>query len=127
MSIATDIYHLQELPRYASEKPYTMRYVPESNVAVSNVEREKHLVSVKDMRSDIAKREYSLDKTGFTICDLETKMQYEDYDDREKITSIYLPELESKLQSYFPGSSVDFVSYLVSLFQTSLTRTFLTL
>ena len=127
MSIATDIYHLQELPRYASEKPYTMRYVPEGAVAVSNVEREKHLVSVKDIRSDIAEREYSLDKNGFTICHLDTQMQYEDYDDHDKITNVYLPELESKLQSYFPGSSVDFVSYLVSVRQKLRIQTFLTL
>ena len=44
MSIITEIYHLQELPRYVSEKPYTMRYVPEGGTAVSNVLREKHVL-----------------------------------------------------------------------------------
>jgi hypothetical protein len=114
MGLSTEIYHLQELPLYASEKPYTMRYVPEGGIAVSNVEREKHVVSVTDMRSDV--NQYKLDRNGFTVSKLATKMAYEDYDDHEKITSLYLPELEGKLHDYFPGSTVDFVSYLVIRF-----------
>jgi hypothetical protein len=112
MGMSTEIYHLQELPRYASEKPYTMRYVPDNGVAVSNVEREKHSVEVIDMRG--SESEYRLEKNGFTISKLVAKMSYEDYDDHEKITNVYMPELEAKLLEYFPGSTVDFVSYLVS-------------
>lgn len=114
MSVATEIYHLQQLPRYGSEKPYTMRYVPDGGVAVTNVEREKHVVSVKDMRRDVDCDAFNLDRNGFTVSKMATEMKYEDYDDHEKITNVYLPAIESKLLAYFPGSTVDFVSYLVS-------------
>lgn len=89
-----------------------MRYVPEGETAVSNVAREKHIVDVKDMRS--AKDEYTLDQNGFMVSQLPTKMVHEDYDSHEKIMMLYLPELESILLEHFPGSTVDFVSYLVT-------------
>jgi hypothetical protein len=113
MSISTEIYHLQELPLYASEKPYTMRYVPEGKIAASNIAREKHIVPVKDIRGN--EDEYRLDNNGFTVSRLATKMMYEDYDSHKKITTLYLSELEDILCKHFPGSTVDFVSYLVAL------------
>lgn len=113
MSILTEVYHLQELSRYGVEKPYTMRYVPEGKIPVSNVAREKHVIEVNDMRG--AENEYQIDKQGFMISGLVTKMEYEDYDSHEKITNTYLPELEGILQEQFPGSTVDFVSYLVTV------------
>lgn len=110
MDILTEVYHLQELPHYASEKPYTMRYVPEGPIAVSNVFREKHVVEVTDMRR--GEGGYCLDKHGFMVLKLETKMMYEDYD-HDKITDVYLQELEGVLREHFPKSTIDFVTYLV--------------
>ena len=90
-----------------------MRYVPEDNIAVSNVIREKHLVAVRDMRG--VEDEYQLDKNGFTISKLATAMAYEDYDNPMKVETVYLPELEEILSQHFPGSTIDFVSYLVAM------------
>jgi hypothetical protein len=112
MSISTEIYHLQELPRYVSEKPYTMRYVPEDGTAVSNVSREKRVLSVKDVRN--SKHEYTLDRNGFMVSQLPARVDYEVFDSQEAIEKTYFPELESILLSQFPGSTVDFVSYLVA-------------
>jgi hypothetical protein len=114
MSISTDIYHLQELSRYASEKPYTMRYVPEDGTAVSNVLREKHVLSVKDVRD--FKHEYTLDRNGFMISQLPGSLDYGVFDSQEAIEKTYFPELETILLAQFPGSTVDFVSYLVATF-----------
>lgn len=110
MGITTEIYHLQELARYEDEKPYTMRYVPDGQVAVSNVAREKHVVDVRDMRQ----QDVQLDHNGFTFLSLPQKMSYTDFDSHENITTTYLPELETVLRQQFPDSTVDFVSYLVS-------------
>jgi hypothetical protein len=114
MSIYTEVYHLQELSRYASEKPYTMRYVPEGGTAVSNVLREKHVLSVKDVRD--SKHEYSLDHNGFMISQLPSSLDYEVFDSQEAIEKTYFPELETILLGQFPGSTIDFVSYLVATF-----------
>jgi hypothetical protein len=114
MSISTEIYHLQELSRYASEKPYTMRYVPEDGTAVSNVLREKHVLSVKDVRD--SKHEYTLDRNGFMISQLAGSLDYGVFDSQEAIEKTYFPELETILLAQFPGSTVDFVSYLVATF-----------
>ena len=113
MSITTEIYHLQELPRYVSEKPYTMRYIPEGGTAVSNVLREKHKLAVKDIRN--SKHEYTLDRNGFMISQLPTSLDYATFDSQEAIEEAYFPQLETILLGLFPGSTVDFVSYLVFL------------
>ena len=115
MSITTEIYHLQELPRYGEEKPYTMRYVPDKQVAVSNVAREKHAVPVRNMRDERCR----LDEHGFTVSSLSQTMDYADFDSPEKITDVYMPALETILRQHFPGCTVDFVSYLVSSGLTS--------
>lgn len=94
-----------------------MRYVPDDNIAVTNVQREKHLVSVTDMREGIVDGSLEFDRNGFTMSSLETCMKYEDYNDHEKITNVYLPALELILNKFFPASTIDFVSYLVSLLQ----------
>jgi hypothetical protein len=112
MSISTEIYHLQELSRYASEKPYTMRYVPEGGTAVSNVLREKHVVSVKDVRD--SKHKYTLDQNGFMISQLAGSLDYGVFDSQEAIEKSYFPELETILLAQFPRSTIDFVSYLVA-------------
>jgi hypothetical protein len=113
MDISTEIYHLQELSRYEAEKPYTMRYMPEGTIPASNVVREKRTVAVEDMRGSEGR--YSLEKNGFMISNLSSKMTYGDYDSHNSITNIYLQELEGVLSKLFPGSSIDFVSYLVGL------------
>lgn len=111
MAISTEMYHLQELPRYASEKPYTMRYAPEGGVPVSNVLRERCKVEVHDMRE--CQEEHQVEGNGFTVCELSTQMQYELFNSHEKITTVYFRELESILSKQFPGSTAEFVSYLV--------------
>lgn len=111
MAISTEIYHLQELPRYASEKPYTMRYTPEGQIPVSNVLREKHVLEVSNMREDPDR--YQVESNGFTVCTLGTKLEYEIFDSHEKITTVYFRELENILLKQFPGSTAEFVSYLV--------------
>ncbi|SMQ50573.1 unnamed protein product [Zymoseptoria tritici ST99CH_1A5] len=112
MSITTEIYHLQEIPRYATEKPYTMRYVPEGGLAITNVAREKHTVAVQDIRD--AKTNATLDRNGFMVSHLPVNaMSYDDYDSQEKIVNVYLPELEQILLQQFPGCTIDFVSYLI--------------
>lgn len=111
MSITTEVYHLLEHPRYDSEKPYTMRYVPDGGTAVSNVLREKHVLHVKDIRN--TRHEYTLDRNGFMIAQLPAVLDYEEFDKQEAIEQSYFPELENILLSEFPDSTVDFVSYLV--------------
>lgn len=120
MRITTEIYHLRELSRYATEKPYTMRYVPEGSIAASNVLREKHVLPVKDIRD--TKHEYTLDDNGFMVCQLPERLNHGIFDSQEAIEKTYFPELETILGRLFPGSTVDFVSYLVPtrLFPTSL-------
>ena len=115
MSILAEIYHLQPLPRYGYEKPYTLRYVPDGDVPISNVAREKHIVEVKDLRNNV--RGYSLDKHGFAILNLAFGMSHEDYNNHEKIMNVYLPTLEQELLKYLPGSTIDFVSYFVRYLQ----------
>lgn len=113
MDISTEIYFLQALAKYVDEKPYTMRYVPESPLTASNVIREKQTVKVKDVRG--IEDQYSLDRNGFMVAKLATKMSYSDFGDSSLITARYLNEVREMLRSIFPSAEIDFASYLVSL------------
>lgn len=90
-----------------------MRYIPDGSTAVSNVLREKHVLSVKDIRD--TQHGYTLDRNGFMVSPLQRSLDYAIFDSQEAIETQYFPELESVLLSLFPGSTVDFVSYLVPL------------
>lgn len=111
MDVVTEIYHLRQDELYSSEKPYTMRYVPKGQMKPTNVVREKHEVIVRDLRGK--EDEFSLNRSGFMVKRLGSKMTYEDYDDPAKIRDVYLQELEGVLNGLFPGSYIDFMSYLV--------------
>lgn len=88
-----------------------MRYVPKPPLPASNVVREKQLVQVQDIRGSEA--QYSLDKNGFMVTRLESKMVYEDFDDQTTISKVYLEEAHDLLSTLFPNSEIDLVSYLV--------------
>ena len=111
MDVLTQIYHLRQDELYSSEKPYTMRYAPNGRMMPTNVVREKRTVKVRDLRG--REDHFDLDRDGFVVKTLKSKMTYEDYDDSENITKTYLQELEGVLDELFPGSYVDFISYLV--------------
>ncbi|KAK1240219.1 hypothetical protein MKX08_007661 [Trichoderma sp. CBMAI-0020] len=55
----------------------------------------------------------TIEENGFTLTSFPTEMSYQDYADREKISTIYAPELEKHLRDLFQAPHVKVIDYAV--------------
>ncbi|KAI5853291.1 hypothetical protein GGS23DRAFT_608388 [Durotheca rogersii] len=89
MQVNADMHFLGRLEKYLSEKPYSLRYPPSDKIPQSNVEREKHILTITSIRG---LGDLGIDTYGFDVIILNSKMKYEDFSSEESIKSIYLSE-----------------------------------
>lgn len=69
-TIQSTMYYLKKLPLYETEKPYTMRYLPEDGIPQSNFQKCEKPISVTDMRRpDVGP--FSFDECGFELIKLQ--------------------------------------------------------
>ncbi|KAJ8133602.1 hypothetical protein O1611_g19 [Lasiodiplodia mahajangana] len=78
----------------AHERPYELLFLPpDSSFPVSNYRViQVPDVPIYDLRP--LKDTLSLDREGFLMANINTRMEYEDYFDREKLKTIYIPEIK---------------------------------
>ncbi|KAF5008550.1 hypothetical protein F66182_15640, partial [Fusarium sp. NRRL 66182] len=106
--IRSSFNFMKQVELYDDVKPYSIDneikrwagHVPRSNYQNSAVEN----VLVKDLRGREA--EFTFEKNGFAIIEMESAMTYEDFDDPEKFSGIYLQEVAACLIQYFDARSV---------------------
>jgi len=109
-TVHADIHFLAEDELYEEEKPYSLRYEPEGDYARTNINIEKHEgIEIHDLRG----LEFSFEKNGFTVMNLESKMKYEDWDDPEKVVEIYLREVSSSLKKLLGARHVQIFDHLL--------------
>ena len=96
-AIISSIHFLEKSPVFLEEKPYAFRFdldddsIPQTNMTMKEVEG----IAIVNMRG--AEDAFTLEKTGFEVIELQSKLAYEDFDDETKIP-VYLRELEELLQ-----------------------------
>lgn len=56
----------------------------------------------------------TLEENGFQVMDVESAMRYADFDDEERIRSIYLPEMEVALMKELGARHVHVMDFAVS-------------
>jgi len=91
------------------EKPYHMMYGDGEDFARTNITRAWLDTDIHDVRG----REAALDfwQHGVAIRQLQSKMQYDDFDIDAKIRNIYFRELEDYLRQYLNAREVRFFRY----------------
>jgi len=110
-AVQAKMYFLPRDEKYREEKPYTLRYSPDDGFPQTNIERTEYSVTFHDMRTE-ADLIYS--RCGFRVANLQSQMQYEDYDDVEKIESVHQPEVAECVRQAMKASSVEVLDYVVS-------------
>lgn len=105
------MYFLSRDEKYGEEKPYTLRYSTDDGFPQTNIERTEYSVKFYDMRME-ADLIYS--RCGFRVANLQSQMQYEDYDDVKKIESIHQPEVAECVKQAMKASSAEVLDYVVS-------------
>jgi hypothetical protein len=92
------------------EKPYSLRFPPDGDLPQSNIKREKFRVVVNDLRKG---EPPALEQNGFQIMNMESAMRYSDFDDEERIKSLYLPEVEAALLKELGARRVHVMDFAV--------------
>lgn len=110
-AVEAKMYFLSRDEKYRGEKPFTLRYSTGDGFPQTNIERTEYSIKFHDMRTE-ADLIYS--RCGFRVANLQSQMQYEDYDDVEKIESIHQPEVAECVKQAMKASSAEILDYVVS-------------
>ena len=110
--VQTQVYFLKQDPKYDDEKPYSLRYTPPDGFPRANVLLECHDVMVEDIRP--IRDSLSIETNGFAIMNYNTAMCYDDFDDEDKVKTIYLRELSEALRTYLKATRVQIFEHTVT-------------
>ncbi|KAI9154909.1 Scytalone dehydratase-like protein Arp1 [Paramyrothecium foliicola] len=91
-SVYAELTFLRRSPLWDHEKPYRMRYMPVEDVPKTNFLLDTFSVSLCDVRPYIPR--LSLDHNGFEVHRLESRLEYNDFFDYDKVRSIYIKEVQ---------------------------------
>lgn len=106
------MYFLPRDELYKTEKPYTCRYDTEGAFPPTNIRAQNNVVKVLNMRPRLKTLQY--EDTGFKLVHLDSEMKYEDYEDRDKIKAIHIPEVEKLLKNETGASHIYALDHVVS-------------
>lgn len=107
--IRSELGFLKKDVLYDTVKPYSCRYTPQNGTTRHNLTVEMIDVTIHDARP----LKPTIEENGFTLTSFATEMTYQDYADREKISTVYAPELEKHLRALFQAPHVKVIDYAV--------------
>ena len=120
-SVLSTFHFLARCDRYHTEKPYRMRYLPNTTLPLTNVIVEPREIEIADIRDSIPS--LSLDRNGFEVHNLQCDMTREDFSDADKIKEIYLRDLREHLKVTLKAKHVCLLDYQVRLRATAISST----
>lgn len=108
--VLTDLIFLKPDSRYIHEKPYRLRYDPGDAIPRTNCETDvKRDVTVRDIRG--RETDYTLNRNGFQVVRLDSKLTPEDFHDRAKVKAVYYQELRELLQRTLGAKKVEVLEH----------------
>lgn len=109
-SVYTELLFLKRNEKHASEKPYRLRYDPGGSIPRTNCETHiQNDILVKDIRGTEAK--YNLDRNGFQVLSINSKLTPEEFNDREKVKTVYYDELKALLKRDLGAKRVEILEH----------------
>lgn len=109
-AVLTHTHYLQRDKLYATEKPYSLRFTPPQGFPRANIRLEKRHIKIRDIR-ELPKPSFSED--GCTLLDLQTEMEYHDFDDEEKVKEVYLKEVANCLKAFLSAQHIQIFEHTV--------------
>lgn len=111
------MHFLARDPKYAHEKPYTLRYMPapESGVPQSNIARIEHPIVFRDFRG---RADLQYDECGFGVVTLDGEsdaggFSYDDYERSDRIESVHAPRVLRAVRAALGAASAELIDYVV--------------
>jgi len=110
--IETSMHFLQRSDLYSTVKPYSLRFEPPEGFERSNIKLERREdLKIEDARPII--KDFSLEKEGFKIVNMESKMAYDDFEDDTKLVQVYLSEIANTLRELLGAAHVQIFEHTV--------------
>lgn len=107
----TTINFIQRDELYLEEKPYLLTYEAPQGFPRTNIKLDERVVAVEDIRGH--ENEFTINKNGFTIMQVNTKLSYEDFNDDALVKQVYLKEVAEALKSLLGASRVQVFEHIV--------------
>lgn len=112
IDVCAETFFLAKDDLYQTEKLYRLQE-PSDVLSRTNVKPDKiNDLLIRDMRGK--EHEYTFDKQGFTVLEMESALSYEEFNDPQRVEDVYLEEVGTCLLKYLKGSSIQFFDRVVS-------------
>jgi hypothetical protein len=109
--VLAQLNFLAKDPLYDVEKPYNLAYESDTVPRQNLVKETQNDVLVHDIRGK--EHELTFERNGIAVLEMESQMQYTDFDHPEKIIDCYLEEIGQLLYQYMNPRSVQIFDYNV--------------
>lgn len=114
--LVTNLYFLARDPKYATVKPYAVRFDPKGKFPYTNIDNVKHSVELSNLRSTLnnSSGDFSIKENGFQILTIPERMTYADFENDETLRAVHVPHILLTLQTELKAKHVHVLDYRVS-------------
>ncbi|KAE9987078.1 hypothetical protein EG328_003860 [Venturia inaequalis] len=109
--LITNLYFIARNPKYATVKPYTVRFDPKGKFPYTNIDNVKHSVELCNLRSSLNK--FRIKENGFQIMTIPERMTYADFENDETFRAVHVPHILTALQAELKAKHVHVLDYRV--------------
>jgi len=108
--VVTDLVFLHRDEKHQTEKPYKLQYDPGEDIPRWNCVNETQSgVRIHDIRGK--EDQFTLEKQGFAVYKLNSKLSPEDFDNETKVKKVYYQELSQLLKETLGAKRVEILEY----------------
>lgn len=112
MDVLAGLKFCKRDPKWSYEKAFSLSYNPPPGIDKSNVEHDSVEVILNDVRP--FKNSLRLDREGFQIVDLKSKLGYQDFFDRDQVQKVFAEEVRDTLKKLLGADGIFFHETVVS-------------
>lgn len=114
--LITNLYFLARDPKYATVKPYTVRFDPKGKFPYTNIDNIKHRVELSNLRNCPTNKlssAFTIQENGFQVITIPERMAYADFEDDETFRAVHVPHILTTLQAELKAKHVHVLDYRV--------------
>ncbi|KAH8704098.1 hypothetical protein BGW36DRAFT_423624 [Talaromyces proteolyticus] len=116
MSVHATLGFLPDEKLFREERPYCLKFEAPKGLRRTNIQAEHRRQIIEDIRG--REKDFNLDKNGFALVPFHTKMAYEDFENEDKIVTVYMTEVAAVIQQLVGAFRVQIFEYIRKQHQT---------
>ena len=90
---------------FATVKPYSLAFTPETQIPRDNIECREVYVSVSDLRG--SEQLFSLNDNGFMVLEFQSPYTDVDWDNKTSVKEVHYPNIVSEIERVVPEARSD--------------------